>query len=91
MKKFAATVLVAGFVAGSAFAQTMNVEQVQEELTRHDIAVTIPADVSEAKLAEVMAYVYQLNHYLSQGGLPPEAPVDLVVPEGMDPGAATVH
>ncbi|WP_374488802.1 flagellar biosynthesis protein FlhB [Zoogloea sp.] len=38
-------------------------------------------------VAEVMAYVYQLNHWIGHGGLPPEAPDRLEVPEGMDPGA----
>jgi len=46
----------------------------------------IPAALYTA-VAEVMAYVYQLNHFLAQGGLPPEEPRDLPVPEGMDPGA----
>ncbi len=38
-------------------------------------------------VAEVMAYVYQLNDWVSTGGEPPVAPTDLSVPEGMDPGA----
>lgn len=38
-------------------------------------------------VAEVMAYVYQLNAYLAQGGLPPKPPVDVAVPDGLDPGA----
>jgi flagellar biosynthetic protein FlhB len=38
-------------------------------------------------VAEVMAYIYQLNHWMENGGLPPEAPAELPVPEGMDPGA----
>ncbi|MDP5240581.1 flagellar biosynthesis protein FlhB [Uliginosibacterium sp. 31-16] len=46
----------------------------------------IPAALYTA-VAEVMAYVYQLNHFMSEGGLPPEVPNDLPVPEGMDPGA----
>lgn len=36
-------------------------------------------------VAEVMAYVYQLNHWITEGGLPPEAPAQLAVPAGMDP------
>jgi len=36
-------------------------------------------------VAEVMAYVYQLNHWIAEGGLPPEAPTRLEVPAGMDP------
>lgn len=38
-------------------------------------------------VAEVMAYVYQLNHWMAHGGLPPAAPGNLPVPADMDPGA----
>ena len=38
-------------------------------------------------VAEVMAYVYQLNQWMAQGGLPPTTPAQLPVPEDMDPGA----
>lgn len=56
-------------------------------LFRHaEVGDQVPAGLYTA-VAEVMAYVYQLNHFLSQGGLPPEEPHDLAVPEGMDPGA----
>ena len=37
-------------------------------------------------VAEVMAWVMQLNHWLAEGGLPPEQPSGLSVPDGMDPG-----
>jgi flagellar biosynthetic protein FlhB len=40
-------------------------------------------------VAEVMAYIYQLNHWLAAGGLPPEAPTALAVPPGLDPAEAT--
>lgn len=52
-----------------------------------DVGDQIPATLYAA-VAEVMAYVYQLNQFaLSAGGLlPPEAPVAIAVPEGMDPG-----
>ncbi|HEX8962536.1 MAG TPA: flagellar biosynthesis protein FlhB [Rhodocyclaceae bacterium] len=48
----------------------------------------IPATLYTA-VAEVMAYVYQLNQYLGSGGklLPPALPAAIAVPEGMDPGA----
>lgn len=48
----------------------------------------IPATLYTA-VAEVMAYVYQLNQYLGSGGklLPPQLPAAIAVPEGMDPGA----
>ncbi|MCM8565392.1 flagellar biosynthesis protein FlhB [Thauera linaloolentis] len=38
-------------------------------------------------VAEVMAYVYQLDTWMKQGGLPPQMPASLAVPEGMDPGS----
>lgn len=38
-------------------------------------------------VAEVMAYVYQLNHWMAHGGLPPATPGRLPVPADMDPGA----
>ena len=60
-------------------------------LYRHsDIGDQIPAALYTA-VAEVMAYVYQLNQYISSGGrgvLPPQAPKDLPVPADMDPGVA---
>ncbi len=47
----------------------------------------IPAALYTA-VAEVMAYVYQLNRFATDGGAAPQAPVDLPVPGGMDPGLA---
>ncbi|HEY6896966.1 MAG TPA: flagellar biosynthesis protein FlhB [Rhodocyclaceae bacterium] len=59
-------------------------------LYRHaEIDDQIPAALYTA-VAEVMAYVYQLNQFIADGGrslLPPDAPDAIVVPEGMDPGA----
>jgi flagellar biosynthetic protein FlhB len=37
-------------------------------------------------VAEVMAYVYQLNEAMAAGELPPAPPVDFPVPDGFDPG-----
>ena len=55
-------------------------------LYRHtEIGESIPAALYTA-VAEVMAWVYQLNHFIAQGGLPPEEPADLPVPPDMDPG-----
>jgi flagellar biosynthesis protein FlhB len=61
-------------------------------LYRHtDIGDQIPAALYTA-VAEVMAYVYQLNQYFSAAGAPalrpPEPPYAIAVPAGMDPGAA---
>ncbi len=47
----------------------------------------IPSALYRA-VAEVMAYVYQLNAYLAQGGRSPQAPVELPVPAELDPGVA---
>ena len=45
----------------------------------------IPAALYTA-VAEVMAYVYQLDAWTAGGGLPPQVPTNLPVPEDMDPG-----
>ncbi len=56
-------------------------------LFRHtEVGDQVPASLYTA-VAEVMAYVYQLNQFLAGGGLPPEEPHDLDVPPEMDPGA----
>jgi flagellar biosynthetic protein FlhB len=61
-------------------------------LYRHtDIGDQIPAALYTA-VAEVMAYVYQLNQYFAASAAaamqPPQAPYAIAVPAGMDPGAA---
>jgi flagellar biosynthetic protein FlhB len=57
-------------------------------LHRHtDLGDSIPAALYTA-VAEVMAWVYQLNAYLKQGGLPPMAPLQIAVPAELDPGSA---
>ncbi|MEW6164187.1 MAG: flagellar biosynthesis protein FlhB [Pseudomonadota bacterium] len=59
-------------------------------LYRHvEIGETVPTALYTA-VAEVMAYIYQMNAFMAQGGvglLPPEPPVAVSVPEGLDPGA----
>jgi flagellar biosynthesis protein FlhB len=52
-----------------------------------ELGQAVPSQLYTA-VAEVMAYVYQLNTWLSRGGRKPVAPTDLDVPEGMDPGLA---
>jgi flagellar biosynthesis protein FlhB len=60
-------------------------------LFRHtEIGDQIPAALYTA-VAEVMAYVYRLNQFLSLGGLPPDEPHDLPVPESLDPGPADLN
>ncbi|MFV8823537.1 flagellar biosynthesis protein FlhB [Thauera sp. WH-2] len=51
-----------------------------------ELEQSIPAALYTA-VAEVMAYVYQLDAWMKSGGLPPVAPTALPVPAGMDPGA----
>ncbi len=46
----------------------------------------VPAALYTA-VAEVMAYIYQLNQWMSKGGLPPVAPSKIPVPGELDPGA----
>ncbi|MDP1634757.1 MAG: EscU/YscU/HrcU family type III secretion system export apparatus switch protein, partial [Gallionellaceae bacterium] len=55
--------------------------------THTELDDIIPSALYRA-VAEVMAYVYQLNHYLAQGGRPPQTPADLPVPAELDPGVA---
>lgn len=55
--------------------------------THCELEQAIPAALYTA-VAEIMAYVFQLNHWMSNGGEAPSAPAKLAVPEGMDPGAA---
>lgn len=57
-------------------------------LYRHtDIGDQVPTTLYTA-VAEILAYVYQLNQYLKLGGnvMPPVPPQAIVVPDGMDPG-----
>lgn len=57
-------------------------------LYRHaDVGDQIPAPLYAA-VAEVMAYVYQLNQFAASAGdlMPPLAPAAIAVPDGMDPG-----
>jgi flagellar biosynthetic protein FlhB len=59
-------------------------------LHRHaDVGDQIPVALYTA-VAEVMAYVHQLNQFALSAGqlLPPVAPAAIAVPDGMDPGVA---
>ena len=75
-------------LAGENQVPVLEAPPLARALYRHtDIGDQIPAPLYAA-VAEVMAYVYQLNQFaLSAGGLvPPEAPAAIAVPDGMDPG-----
>ncbi|MDR3212667.1 MAG: flagellar type III secretion system protein FlhB [Azoarcus sp.] len=50
-----------------------------------ELQQAIPAALFTA-VAEVMAYVYQLNEAMAAGDLPPTPPAYLPVPDGFDPG-----
>lgn len=55
-------------------------------LYRHcELEQPVPAALYTA-VAEVMAYVYQLDQATKEGGPLPQLPTDLSVPAGMDPG-----
>jgi len=49
-----------------------------------DLGDEIPEQLYSA-VAEVLAYVFQLRTYGKQGGVKPKPPVDLAVPEDLDP------
>jgi len=59
-------------------------------LHRHvEIGEAVPASLYTA-VAEVMAYIYQMNQFMAQGAagmLPPSAPMAVAVPADLDPGA----
>lgn len=67
----------------------LEVPPLARALYKHaEIGEQVPQALYTA-VAEVMAYVYQLNQFIADGGatlLPPAPPVALAVPEGMDPG-----
>lgn len=59
-------------------------------LHRHvEVGAAIPASLYTA-VAEVMAYIYQLNQFMAQGAtgglLPPAVPAAVAVPADLDPG-----
>jgi flagellar biosynthesis protein FlhB len=55
-----------------------------------EVGETVPSALYTA-VAEVMAYIYQLNAFMAQGAadalLPPSPPCAVAVPEGLDPGS----
>lgn len=51
-----------------------------------ELEQVIPAALYTA-VAEVMAYVYQLDQWMKDGGVPPQEPTALAVPPELDPGS----
>jgi flagellar biosynthetic protein FlhB len=77
-------------LAGDNQVPVLEAPPLARALYRHaDVGDQIPAPLYTA-VAEVMAYVYQLNQFAASAGelLPPVAPAAIDVPEGMDPGVA---
>jgi flagellar biosynthetic protein FlhB len=75
-------------LAGENQVPVLEAPPLARALYRHtDVGEQIPAPLYTA-VAEVMAYVYQLNQFALSAGdmLPPVAPETIAVPAGMDPG-----
>ncbi len=78
-------------IAGEHKVPILELPPLARALHRHvEIGEAVPTALYTA-VAEVMAYIYQLNQFMAQsapGMLPPVAPAAVAVPEGLDPGAA---
>jgi flagellar biosynthetic protein FlhB len=75
-------------LAGENQVPVLEAPPLARALYRHtDVGDQIPAPLYTA-VAEVMAYVYQLNQFAMSTGnlLPPVVPAVIAVPDGMDPG-----
>ncbi|MEI8161765.1 MAG: flagellar biosynthesis protein FlhB [Betaproteobacteria bacterium] len=75
-------------LAGENQVPVLEAPPLARALHRHaDVGDQIPAALYAA-VAEVMAYVYQLNQFALSAGelLPPVVPAAIAVPDGMDPG-----
>lgn len=78
-------------IAGENSVPVIELPPLARALHRHvEVGAAIPATLYTA-VAEVMAYIYQLNAFMAQGGatglLPPAPPLAVALPEGLDPGA----
>jgi flagellar biosynthetic protein FlhB len=78
-------------IAGENSVPIIELPPLARALHRHvEVGAAIPATLYTA-VAEVMAYIYQLNAFMAQGGatglMPPTPPVAVALPEGLDPGA----
>jgi len=73
-------------LAGEHNVPLLEAPPLARALFKHcELEQAVPAALYSA-VAEVMAYVYQLNHWMENGGMPPVEPVGLPVPADMDPG-----
>jgi flagellar biosynthetic protein FlhB len=75
-------------IAGESRVPLLEAPPLARALYRHaEIGDQIPA-VLYAAVAEVMAWVYQMNEFAANAGaMLPAAPALIAVPEGLDPGA----
>jgi flagellar biosynthetic protein FlhB len=76
-------------IAGEHKVPVLELPPLARALHRHvEIGEAVPTALYTA-VAEVMAYIYQLNQFMAQsapGMLPPAAPLAVAVPDGLDPG-----
>lgn len=77
-------------VAGEHKVPVLELPPLARALYRHvEIGESVPSALYTA-VAEVMAYVYQLNAFMAAGAtnlLPPEPLTAVAIPDGLDPGA----
>lgn len=74
-------------IAGEHDVPILELPPLARALHRHvEVGEAVPATLYTA-VAEVMAYIYQLNAFVAQGaaGLVPAAPLAVAVPAGLDP------
>ncbi len=75
-------------LAGEHKVPVLELPPLARALYRHvEIGENVPSALYTA-VAEVMAYIYQLNAFMTRGvGLPPEPLTAVALPDGLDPGA----
>lgn len=75
-------------LAGEHNVPVLEIPPLARALHRHvEVGESVPSALYTA-VAEVMAYIYQLDAWMKQGGgIAPEPPLAVAVPAGLDPGA----
>jgi flagellar biosynthetic protein FlhB len=77
-------------VAGEHKVPVLELPPLARALYRHvEIGESVPSALYTA-VAEVMAYIYQMNAFMAAGAaglLPPDPLMAVAIPEGLDPGA----